>query len=305
MSQISKQSVLPPDKTPCPACRTESIVEIGRKNEYLIRRCSSCKTFFTKVEDEDKEIKDLYDHYYDNADFELRPAVKLSLEKVFHSFEEFRQTGRLLDIGFGEGALLRVAAEHDWRCYGTELSPQALKYGANQGWTVSSDALNDPAFQTEGFDVVTLIELIEHVPNPDYFLQTAFSMLRPGGLLYLTTPNIQSINRRWLGVEWSVVCPPEHLTLWSPVGIKTALKRNKFALKEIRTEGFNPVEILTKMRTKKGAQPVEVNRNEAAFALNETFSSSSWRRAAKNSINKGLTTLKLGDSLKIWATKKV
>lgn len=292
----------------CPACLNDKSVEVGAKNNYLIKQCAGCRTLYAEVAFEDEqtagEVQDLYDHYYDRAEFSLHPAVAISLQKVMDSFKGFRRTGKLLDIGFGEGGLLSVAEKNNWECYGTELSPQALKYGAGRNWTVSKDALDDERFPKEGFDVVTLIELIEHVPNPDDFLQTARALLRPGGLLYLTTPNTRSINRRWLGVGWSVVSPPEHITIWSPTGIKKALERNNFSPQEIRTEGFNPVEILAQLRAAgKNEPPAAVNRNEAGYALNEAFTSSSWRRAVKTTINRGLSTFRLGDGIKVWAVK--
>lgn len=294
-------------KNICPACLSEKSRNIGTKNNYRLKQCADCQTLFAEVILENvetaSEVQDIYDHYYDHASYTLHPATKISLQKALDSFEGFRQTGNLLDIGYGEGGLLSVAEENNWQCFGSELAPQVLKYGAERGWTVSGDALNDERFPKEGFDVVTLIELIEHVPEPDYFLQTAFSMLRPGGLLYLTTPNIQSINKRWLGADWSVISPPEHITLWSSAGMKKTLQRNGFKLKDIRTEGFNPVQILAKIKNKKGEQ-APINRNEAAFALNETFSSSPWRLAVKKSINQGLTALKLGDGIKLWAVKE-
>lgn len=290
----------------CPACLSEKFTEVGTKEDYIVNRCASCRTLFAQINfDSEKtasEVQDLYDHYYDFANFSLNPAVKISLQKVVSSFEKFRQTGKLLDIGFGEGGLLSIAEKNNWDCYGTELSPQALKYGAERNWKVTKDALKDERFPKNGFDVVTLIELIEHVPNPDDFLQMAYAMLRPGGVLYLTTPNTRSINQRWLGINWSVISPPEHITIWSPVGIKKTLTRNGFIPKKIRTEGFNPVEILAQLRAGKD-KPVAVNRNEAAYALNEAFSKSSWRRIIKSSINRSLSAFRLGDGIKVWAVK--
>jgi 2-polyprenyl-3-methyl-5-hydroxy-6-metoxy-1,4-benzoquinol methylase len=290
----------------CPACLNEKSIEAGTKNNYLINQCAGCRTLYARVVFEDEqtagEVQDLYDHYYDHANFTLHPAVAISLQKVMDSFKGFRKTGKLLDIGFGEGGLLSVAEKNGWECYGTELSPQALKYGTDRNWTVSKDALNDSRFPKEGFDAVTLIELIEHVPNPDDFLQTAYALLRPGGVLYLTTPNTRSLNRRWLGIDWSVISPPEHITIWSPTGMKKALERNKFTPKDIRTEGFNPVEILAQLRAGKD-EPAAVNRNEAGYALNEAFTSSGWRRAVKTTINRGLSTLRVGDGIKVWAVK--
>lgn len=295
------------DKYHCPACLSESFIKIGTKNNFVLECCTDCRTTFTKVifehEETAEEIKELYDHYYDFASFKLHPAAEISLQKIVETFKDFRQTGNLLDIGFGEGGMLSIAEKNNWKCFGTELSPQSLKYGEEKGWTVSNDASVDERFPKEGFDVVTMIELIEHVPNPDFFFETAFSMLRPGGLLFLTTPNTGSINRRWLGTDWSVISPPEHITIWSSNGMKKALKRNHFVSRKIRTEGFNPVEILTSLRTSSKEQKAAVNRNEAAFALNEAFTSSPWRRAVKSGINHGLSVFRLGDGIKVWAVK--
>jgi 2-polyprenyl-3-methyl-5-hydroxy-6-metoxy-1,4-benzoquinol methylase len=292
----------------CPACENQKSNSVGNKNGYALEKCLGCGTLFAKLSFENEktssEVQDLYDHYYDFANFKLPKAAEISLQKIVESFTEFRQTNNLLDIGFGEGGMLTVAEKNDWKCFGTELSPPALKYGAERGWTVSNDAFSDERFPREGFDVVTMVELIEHVPNPDFFLETAFKLLRPNGLLFLTTPNNNSLNRRWLGADWSVISPPEHITIWSPSGMRKALSRNGFTLSKIKTEGFNPIEIIGKYRFTAKANGAPIHRNEAAFALNETFTSSPWRRAVKSTINQGLSFLKLGDGIKIWAVKK-
>ncbi|MGI8640393.1 MAG: class I SAM-dependent methyltransferase [Pyrinomonadaceae bacterium] len=291
----------------CPTCLNKKNTEVGAKNDYLLMRCDDCQTIFAKVafeiEKTADEVKQIYDGYYDSANFRLAPATGMSLLKTITSFENFRQTGKLLDIGFGEGGLLTVAEKNDWKCYGTELSPQALKYGDEKGWIVAKDVLSDERFEKNSFDIVTMIELIEHVPNPDDFLQTALSLLRPGGLLYLTTPNIKSINWRWLGIDWSVISPPEHIAIWSPAGMKKALGRNNFTAKEIRTDGFNSVEILARLRAKKG-EKIAVDRNKAGFALNQAFTSSPWRYAIKLTVNRGLSIFRLGDGIKVWAFKQ-
>lgn len=292
----------------CPACENQTSLPAGNKNGYTLEKCAVCGTMFAELSFENEktadEVQDLYDHYYDFANFKLPKAAEISLQKIVESFESFRQTGNLVDIGFGEGGMISIAEKNDWKCFGTELSPQALKYGAEKGWTVSNDAISDERFPKNEFDVVTMVELIEHVPNPDFFFETAHQLLRPNGLLFLTTPNNSSINQRWLGADWSVIAPPEHITIYSPNGMKKALSRNGFSLSKIKTEGFNPVEIIGKYRATAKEDGAPIHRNEAAFALNETFSSSHWRRAVKTTINQGLSFLKLGDGIKVWAIKK-
>ncbi len=292
----------------CPACKSKKSAAYGVKNDYHLEKCKTCGTLFADVSLENAEtadrVQDLYDHYYDFANYQLPKAAEISLQKIVNSFEDVRQTGNFIDIGFGEGGMLSVADKNHWKCFGTELSPQALNYAEEKGWIVSKNALSDARFPKGEFDVVTMIELIEHVPNPDSFFETSFELLRPNGLLFFTTPNAKSINQRFLGTNWSIVSPPEHITIWSPDGSKQALERNHFTTMKIRTEGLNPVEILSKVRNSPDQTTVTINRNTAGFALNETFTRSSWRRAVKSTINHGLSLFRLGDGIKVWAIKK-
>ncbi|HSL81021.1 MAG TPA: class I SAM-dependent methyltransferase, partial [Pseudolabrys sp.] len=249
-------------------------------------------------------VKQLYDHYYDSADFGISQIAAASLDRLVESIEPFRQTNRWLDIGYGEGGLLDIAGRHGWDCYGSELSPQALSYGQDRGWAVTANAQDDTRFPKGGFDVVTMIEFIEHAHAPARFLQAAAAWLRPGGLLYITTPNGQSLNRRLLGLEWSVFSPPEHVTIWTAHGLCLALTRAGFQARRIRTDGLNPTEIVARFLRKGQASP-SVDRNTAAFALNSAFSSSPFRRAVKAGINRCLSAFRLGDTLKVWAVRNV
>jgi SAM-dependent methyltransferase len=167
---------------------------------------------------------------------------------------------------------------------------------------VAADASDDARFPAGGFDVVTMIELIEHVAAPEVFLQSAARWLRPGGVLYLTTPNANSINRHVLGLTWSIISPPEHVTIWSARGMRRALVRAGFVPRRVRTEGLNPSELRARVCPRRPGAP-RLSRNEAAFALNEVFSSSPCRRRLKAAINGGLSLLGVGDSLKVWAIR--
>lgn len=262
-----------------------------------------CRTVLAEVDAPTNPVQDLYDHYYDRARFEISPPVRTSLKQLARSFESFRETGRWLDIGFGEGAILKIAEENGWKCYGTDIAPVALAYGASRGWIVGRDAENDPRFPHRGFDIVTMIELLEHIPAPDRALRSAARLLRPGGLLYITTPNAKSLNRRMLGLEWSIFRPPEHITIWSACGLRAALDRAGFEIRRIRTEGLNPYEILARWRSRDGiVEPVD--RNQAAFALNRAFSTSPPRRILKTVINRSLSIFGIGDTLKIRAIRR-
>lgn len=284
----------------CPACRAVALRNWSEKGGYRLDCCSKCGSISAARRESRPEP--LYDELYGRSSFEVPASVATSLRRTVASFETFRRTGRWLDLGFGEGALLRAAQDGGWASYGTEVSAPALAFGGRQGWVVSSDPESDDRFPHEGFDVVSLVEVIEHLPEPLPFLEAARRWVRPGGALYITTPNVRSLNRWLLGAGWSVFCPPDHLVLWTPRALGAAVARTGFTSVSGRTEGLNPAEILLRLRRKRGAAP-ELNRNAAALALNQTLSASSSRRAIKGIANALLRLTRLGDTLKLQAVR--
>jgi SAM-dependent methyltransferase len=250
------------------------------------------------------ELDEFYDRYHDNATFLTPPTAVASLERLIRSAEKFRRLGRWLDIGYGEGGLLEIAARRGWACYGVEVSERALEHGRRQGWAVAADPATDARFVGSAFDVVTMIECLEHQSDPLTFMRQASRWLRPGGLLYLTTPNLRSLNARVLGMVWSVVCPPEHVVLWTATALRYALTLVGLRVRSIRTEGLNPSEIVARLRPAR-TDDRPVDRNRSGIALSQALARTRGRRALKAVINEGLNAFGLGDTLKASAERVV
>lgn len=284
----------------CPGCLETGAVPFGTKNGYPFSRCRACGTAFAQRNGAAEEIGELYDHYYDCATFEMPAGSERALTSLVRSLARQRSTGKWLDVGYGEGGLLSIAARDGWSCHGVEVSPAALEHGRRRGWEVTDDPGLDPRFAPGSFDVVTMIEFLEHVSSPDEHLKAAARWLRPGGVLYLTTPNCVGLNGRLLGVDWSIFSPPEHMVIWTPRGLRAALSRCGFQVARLRTTGFNPYEVYRRIRATSPAGPT-MSRNDAGFALNASFTSSPIRRVMKDVLNTGLSSLRLGDDIKVWA----
>jgi SAM-dependent methyltransferase len=281
----------------CPACGARQQAWAA-KNHHLLSLCVACGTVVARGQDPAARTPAQHATYHEGASFELPDVAAASLDEVVRSANGYRQSGRWL-VGFGEGALLRVAERRGWQCYGVEVSPHALDFGRARGWTVAEPLVADRTFADGAFDVLSMIEVIEHLEAPAQALRRAIAWLRPGGLLFLTTPNARSLNRLLLGSDWSILRPPEHLTIWSPRGPRTLLLRLGLTRIRLRTHGLNPAQVLA-ARTSLGEA---VHRQHAAENLNHALSQTPVRRAAKRIANRLLSLAGVGDSLKVWCEK--
>jgi SAM-dependent methyltransferase len=109
---------------------------------------------------------------------------------------------RLLDVGAYCGYFLDVAREHGYQPEGMELSRWAAERARALGFPVHSDTLTDLAERHARYDVVTMWDVIEHMGDPRAELEAVFTLLAPGGRLYLSTIDAGSLTARLLGSRW-------------------------------------------------------------------------------------------------------
>lgn len=171
------------------------------------------------------------------ANLTVPNVVDRRLDEVVADLEGFRRTGRWLDIGCGAGSLMRAAARADWHVEGTEVASQPVTMLSEEGFDVRLGEVTALPLDLDAYDVVTLIEVIEHVPDPLAILRRVLELLRPGGVLYLTTPHAGGVSGRMLGLGWSTVSPPEHLQLFSIRGLGDSLKEAGFRASVVRSRG--------------------------------------------------------------------
>jgi SAM-dependent methyltransferase len=290
-----------PVTRPCPVCEEAApSTSLGEKNGFDWRRCGRCGTAYVDRLPSAAELDRMYGLYYGPQNLQLPPFLKDRLREMVRKFAPYRQEGHLLDVGFGAGLLLETAEEAGWQCWGTEISPPALVKARARGWRVLEGDLCRIQLPGDLFDVICLIEVLEHLPDPMEYIRQAFHLLRPGGIMYATTPNGSGLNARALGPEWSIFSPPEHLQLFSAASLAQAARRAGFSSVSVRAEGLNPAEL---RRSRQPADAPPVDRVQTAYALNEAMSSRPHLRLAKSGVNNILSTLRLGDTVKILARK--
>jgi SAM-dependent methyltransferase len=185
---------------------------------------------------------------------------------------------------------------------GTELAPPAVERLCAEGFDARLGELGELGLPAGGFDVVSMIEVLEHVPEPDELLRQAAALLRPGGALYVTTPHARGVSGRVLGTGWSIVAPPEHLQLFSVPGLRTALGRASLAPRSVSTHAVNPYELLAAARRRRDGERF-TGHVETSYKLNESLSTNRAGALARSAVNAVLNATRLGDSIKLIAER--
>jgi 2-polyprenyl-3-methyl-5-hydroxy-6-metoxy-1,4-benzoquinol methylase len=120
-------------------------------------------------------------------------------------------SGRLLEIGCAHGFFLQEAKQY-FEVIGIELADDAAGHCRSNGLNVATGAVCPDLLDRIGpVDVVVMLDVIEHLPDPHEALSLCARCLRPGGLIVLTTGDFGSAVARWAGAGWRLMTPPQHL----------------------------------------------------------------------------------------------
>lgn len=233
------------------------------------------------------------------------PITRIRYRELLATFEPYRHTNRLLDIGCGAGYFLDEARAQGWQVWGTEYGERALRLARERGLDVIKAPLEADTFKTASFDVVTAFEVFEHVRDLMQAAAVVAQVLRRGGLLYCTTPNFNSLSRRVLGPRWSVVEYPEHLWYFTPKTIRSWLEPFGFDTEAITSSGVSPSRFQSSIRDRSRSGDGVPDRTPAcAFSpgdderLRKVIERSHLLHLAKAGTNRGLSALGAGDALK-------
>jgi len=142
-------------------------------------------------------------------------GLRATFRRTLETIEHYRlPPGRLLDVGAGPGVLVEEAGARGWDAIGCELSSWAVDAARRPGVDVRMSTLADLDEPDGSFDAAALGDVIEHVPEPLQLMRRLHALLKPGGVVFLATPNVDSLVaktlRRWW---WSVL--PGHIWLFS------------------------------------------------------------------------------------------
>lgn len=147
---------------------------------------------------------------------------------------------KILDVGCGWALALRVFAERGADCFGFDPAPEAVEYARRQGLNVCVAGMDTAeVFPGERFDVVTLLNVLEHLADPVAVMrQLRERVLKPGGVLVVEVPNefnaFQVCAQESLGLREWWIAPPAHLNYFSGDTLTRLLAGTGFAVDSLQ-----------------------------------------------------------------------
>jgi SAM-dependent methyltransferase len=198
--------------------------------------CSQCGLIFLNPRPSEAEIDQYYPQNYeafqhpDEVEFskDIRRATDLQLGFV----ERFAPSrGNLLDVGCATGNFILAAQNRGWKSTGIELVESAALIGRGRGLNVKIGTLETTDWNgCEEFNLITLWDVLEHLPDPKGALKRCYNLLIPSGVLVFTIPNLRSFDRYLFGRAWIGWDAPRHFYMFDNNRVSDLLSLSGFQI---------------------------------------------------------------------------
>lgn len=213
---------------PCNLCGGVDLAPFCPENERGLVQCQNCGLVFVSPRPDAHELYALYgETYFQNSDsgtvgytnyIKDEPNIRKTFQRRLRRLEQFvTRKGTALDVGCAAGFFLAEAQARGWQVEGLDVSTFAVNYTRDRfGFPAQQGSFTDLDFPHAPYDLITLWDVIEHVPDPQAYIKRAAELLGSGGVIALATPDVDSIpahltGKRWVGYKLS----EEHLYYFS------------------------------------------------------------------------------------------
>lgn len=237
------------NRTRCPVCKNTktNYKSTHQSNELYV--CSVCSFEYVPMSKSITPQKPIYTQGYFHGklsgvkgynDYDsLNDQLTLEAEKKLRYIKKFTNKKELLDLGSGTGIFLKLARDKGFKVTGNDISKYAIKQLKKNRIKAYAGSVEKKIFPKESFDIITGWDVIEHLYKPAKAMESISSTLKPGGFLFLTTPDTERVDARILGKYWyGYKKIPEHVGFFNTPSIKRLLHDANFEVVEIKPWGF-------------------------------------------------------------------
>ena len=214
----------------CIICTSNEIDPLYKVNGFNIYSCRKCSFQFEVEILSSDELDKYYEIDAEQMD-DLTYIDKGNVENLNYYYKRLSKlineklsVGKILDVGCNGGYFLDCM--EGWERHGVELvNSQATKAKEKYGDNIFNGAFEDYKFSDQYFDVITLQDVLDHMPDPIECLERCKHLLRPDGLIVVKVHNISCLFSKLSGSKFYAICPPVHLGYYNKKSLSVALHK--------------------------------------------------------------------------------
>ncbi len=214
----------------CPVCGHNESFKLKNYQKHYLSKCLKCTLVFSNKKPTKKELDKVYSNYI----YEIVNPTEFTLlktRKITKKLFSLNNPKNVLDVGCGEALFLDEFKKLGCKTFATEYNSRLSEIAIRKGHSVVDQGLY-PKFKNETkMDMIIFTEVIEHITEQRKCLSHFFDILSDDGIIYISTPNFSSLERRIFKDKWDLICYPEHLCYFTVRSLDECMKR--FGFKKI------------------------------------------------------------------------
>lgn len=227
----------------CLFCNSDKASQFRKRADIV--QCFSCGIVYLRTRPTSETMYEIYQSYANDTSH-MRPPDTVSEAKKSGLRREYfvneiigfvkDKKDTWLDVGCGWGALLDYGRELGFLPKGIELTRNCLDFATMQlDIPVSNAQFTNSKINENSCSVISMVHVLEHLPNPKETLQKVYKTLKPGGMFCGIVPNIESLCSGKLKDDWVWLDPTHHYVHYSPGTLKKKLEEAGFTVEKIYT----------------------------------------------------------------------
>jgi SAM-dependent methyltransferase len=215
----------------CRLCSATDLRPHLTVRNWALDRCKFCDFVQVREQPSPEELLELYgDGFFRRGKYDEDLAQRREGQRrlAWLGRAGVAAGGRVLDAGCATGDFLALAGER-YEMWGLDVSAYATEVARaknpEMAARIFTGFVEEQHFEPASFDAIVMWDVIEHIWDPKAVLHRLLALLRPGGALLLSTPDIGAPTARLLGRRWAFMTPPEHLGFFNRRSLRFLLER--------------------------------------------------------------------------------
>tara|TARA_B100001989_G_scaffold194919_1_gene143634 strand:+ start:1204 stop:2202 length:999 start_codon:yes stop_codon:yes gene_type:complete len=223
----------------CPNCKKDEKFLLFTKDFFKYWKCEKCGLVYVSPVLKENEIIKMYKNSsYSNSWGKIlsnKTEYKFNQKKFDNVLKDVKKItkskGKLLDVGCAVGQFLDTFKKDGWKTFGIELNDFERKISQKKGHKVFDKKIEANFLPNNSFDLVSILEVLEHVYDPEEVIKSIHKVLKKNGFLIIIVPNVESLAASVMQSRCNMFLGMSHITMFSPLTLKNFVE--KFSFKQV------------------------------------------------------------------------